>query len=58
MKNVCDWGRKAWSAEDPRECGTPAVGVVPVRDEGGVIRMDLCQVHRVLLLAETAPVGS
>lgn len=57
VQRQCDWGEKAWSVDDDHRCHAPAVGVVAVRSDSGVLRLDVCMTHRTHLLEETDPVG-
>lgn len=53
----CDWGDKVGTEEDEARCPRTAVGVVAVKDGSRVHALNVCMSHRMVLMAETNPVG-
>lgn len=52
---MCDWGTKCGTEEDNAVCTQRAVGVVGVRDAGGIHQLKVCIIHRQALIEETDP---
>lgn len=55
---LCVWGTACASEDDLAVCPEPAVGLVAVRDGGRIHKLTVCLHHRLVLLAETAPLGA
>lgn len=53
----CDWGVHMWTAEDDAACQSAAVGIVAVRSDAGILKLDVCPTHREVLIDETDPLG-
>lgn len=54
-KVQCVWGEAVGTDDDHARCPETAVGIVAVRDGGRVHALAVCSRHRLLLVAETAP---
>lgn len=57
LKIQCDWGDKMATEDDPDRCQSNAVGVVVVLDGRHRHALNVCMSHRMVLMAETNPVG-
>lgn len=53
-KLLCDWGRECGTEHDDKPCLDYAVGIVAVKDGGGMYRLSLCYAHRTVIIGETA----
>ena len=52
---MCEWGTKCGTEEDDKVCTQRAVGVVGVKDGGGMHKLYVCMAHRAELIRETGP---